>query len=64
MYVCICNAIRECEFRTAARAVRGDVESIYTSLGRPPQCRQCLDEAENILTDERSRQNLPALAMH
>ncbi|HKX80388.1 MAG TPA: ferredoxin [Novosphingobium sp.] len=64
MYVCVCNAIRECEFRTAARGVRGDAEAIYTALGRPPQCRQCLDEAEHILFDERSRENLPVLVTH
>ena len=36
MYICICNAIRESELRSAARACHGDAESIYISLGRPP----------------------------
>jgi bacterioferritin-associated ferredoxin len=52
MYVCICNAIRETELRCAARRVRGNAEAIYGSLGRTPQCRQCLDEAEDIIADE------------
>ncbi|MFC0204240.1 (2Fe-2S)-binding protein [Novosphingobium soli] len=52
MYVCICNAIRETELRCAARRCRGDAEAIYGALGRTPQCRQCLDEAEDIIADE------------
>lgn len=53
MYVCICNAIRECELRKAARTCRGDAEALYIGLGRPPQCRQCIDEAEEIVEEER-----------
>ncbi len=60
MYICICNAIRESELRSAARACHGDAESIYISLGRPPQCGQCLEEAEDILIDERAAANVPA----
>lgn len=52
MYVCICNAIRETELRCAARRYRGSAEAIYGALGRTPQCRQCLDEAEDIISDE------------
>ncbi|MGF7154655.1 (2Fe-2S)-binding protein [Novosphingobium gossypii] len=52
MYVCICNAIRETELRCAARRCRGNAEAIYGAIGRPPQCRQCLDEAEDIIADE------------
>jgi bacterioferritin-associated ferredoxin len=53
MYVCICNAIRECELRKAARACAGDIDSVYASLGKTPQCAQCLDEATDILIEER-----------
>ncbi|MGD9811451.1 MAG: bacterioferritin-associated ferredoxin [Sphingobium sp.] len=53
MYICICNAIREADLRQAARASRGDAEKLYASLGCNPQCRQCLDEAEDIVADER-----------
>ena len=61
MYICICNAIRECELRQVARRCSGDAESVYTQLGKRPQCRQCLDEAEHVLFDERERASVPAL---
>lgn len=52
MYVCICNAIRETDLRSAARRCRGSAEAIYTELGRAPLCRQCLEEAEEIISEE------------
>lgn len=55
MYVCICNAIRESELREAARAVGGDADAVYASLGKTPQCGQCLDDAALILIEERAR---------
>jgi bacterioferritin-associated ferredoxin len=54
MYICICNAIREKDLRSAALCCSGDAEAVYNSLGRQPQCRQCLDEAGDILSEERS----------
>lgn len=53
MYICVCNAIRECELRCAARACPGDPDAVYASLGKTPQCAQCLDEAAEILIEER-----------
>ena len=53
MYVCICNAIRECELRRAARLTSGDAESVYAALGKRPDCRCCLEDAEDILIEER-----------
>ena len=38
MYVCICNAIRERDFRAAGRRCPGDAQTVYASLGRTPQC--------------------------
>ena len=61
MYICVCNAIRETELRRAAIASDGDVEAIYHSLGCEPQCRQCFDEAEAVIDDERQSQNLPVV---
>jgi len=61
MYVCVCNAIRECDFRRAARCVPGDAEAIYAALGKKPQCRQCLEAADAIATDERLAVREPAL---
>ena len=55
MYVCICNAIRECELREAAHATPGDIEAIYAAIGKRPNCRQCLDEAHDIVVEERRK---------
>lgn len=52
MYVCICNAIKEADLRTAARCCRGDAHALYAALGRTPQCGQCLEDAEDIIADE------------
>ena len=60
MYVCICNGIRQSELRTAARNCDHDAEAIYRALGRPLQCRQCIDDADEIIEDERSVHRLPA----
>lgn len=62
MYVCICNAIRETELRGAARGCPGGAEEVYHALGRPPQCRQCLDDATEILGEERATEYTPAFA--
>ncbi|HYD25427.1 MAG TPA: (2Fe-2S)-binding protein [Croceibacterium sp.] len=61
MYVCVCNAIRECEFRRAARRVTGDAESVYAALGKQPQCGQCLEDAELLLAEERALNRKPVL---
>jgi len=58
VYICICNAIRESELRSAALTCSGDADAVYAALGRPPQCRQCLDEAAVILADERERSRM------
>lgn len=60
MFVCICNAIRDTELRSAARSCSGDAEAVYHSLGRPPQCRQCIDEASEILAQERTCSSMAA----
>ena len=62
MYVCICNAIRECELRAAARTSCGDAEALYSAIGRPPQCGQCVDDAEDIIAEERTSSRHPILA--
>jgi bacterioferritin-associated ferredoxin len=55
MYVCICNAIRECDLREAARGHGGDAEAIYAAMGKRPNCRQCLDDAHDIMVEERRK---------
>ena len=54
MYVCVCNAIRECEFRNAAHRVAGNAEAVYQALGKRPQCGSCLEDADLILAEERA----------
>lgn len=54
MVICICNAINETCLRRCARSHPGNAEALYARLGRPPQCRQCLEEAEHIVAEERA----------
>ena len=61
MYVCVCNAIRESELRHAARRVEGDAEDLYAALGKTPQCGTCLEEADEIVADERACTRRPVL---
>ena len=53
MFVCICNAIRENELRNVARDTAGDAEATYAVLGKRPNCGQCLEDADEILREER-----------
>lgn len=52
MVVCVCNAIRECEVRKAARSGCRDPLSAYASLGRRPRCGQCVPFARQIIASE------------
>ena len=61
MYVCVCNAIRECEFRRAARLHAGDAEAVYAALGKVPQCGQCLEDADMMIVEERHLDRKPQL---
>ena len=54
MYVCICNAIRETDLRRVARRCGGNAERAYAALGKRPECRTCLDEADEIIFEERA----------
>ncbi|GGD77404.1 (2Fe-2S)-binding protein [Croceicoccus mobilis] len=55
MIVCICNAVREADLRSAARGCCGGAEAVYRCMGLEPQCRQCFEEADEILDEERAR---------
>ena len=61
MYVCVCNAIRENELRHAARRTEGDAEAVYAMLGCEPQCCMCLDEAAEMIVEERLADRRPRL---
>ncbi|APE27143.1 (2Fe-2S)-binding protein [Aurantiacibacter gangjinensis] len=62
MYTCICNAIKECELRKAARQHRGGAESVYAKLGKRPNCGQCLEEANEVIEEERAALLPPMVA--
>ena len=55
MYICVCNAIRDSELRDAARRCPGDPDAVYEALSCRPQCGQCLDEAAELLIEERAK---------
>lgn len=54
MVVCICNAIKECDVRQAARNGAGCPNSAYRSLGRRAKCGQCFAFAREIISLERA----------
>lgn len=62
MYVCVCNAIRECELRRMALRCKGDAEEVYAALGKRPNCGQCLEEAGEIVIEERTLAAIPQAA--
>lgn len=53
VYICVCNAIKERDFRACARTCPGDTDAVYACLGKQAQCGQCLDDAAEILIEER-----------
>jgi bacterioferritin-associated ferredoxin len=55
MIICVCNAIREDELREAARKGAACPLDAYASLGCEPLCGCCLDGAQEVIDDERSR---------
>lgn len=55
MLVCICNAITEDELRGIARQGIRDPEAAFAALGKRPNCRTCLDHADDILFAEQQR---------
>jgi bacterioferritin-associated ferredoxin len=54
MFVCICNAIKERDLREVARHGVTCPEAAYEILGKRPQCRVCLDHAEDVIADEQA----------
>lgn len=53
MLVCICNAIREDELQEAAQLGFDDAETAYAWLGKQPDCRICLEHADDVLLEAR-----------
>jgi bacterioferritin-associated ferredoxin len=63
MYICICNAIRESDFRQAALRCNGDAEATYASLGKRPNCGQCLEDAQEIIEEQRAVRSCEVFAV-
>ncbi len=55
MIVCVCNAITEQELREAAGRDACTPPSAYEKLGCEPQCGCCLDYAQEIIDEERTK---------
>jgi len=53
MLVCICNAIREKDFREAVRDGAESPCSAYARFGHRPKCGQCISFAKTIIEKER-----------
>jgi bacterioferritin-associated ferredoxin len=49
MYVCVCNAITDHEFRANVTSENCTVLTVYQSLGTKPKCGKCVPYAEQLL---------------
>ena len=49
MYVCVCNAITDREFRANVTSDNCTVLTVYQSLGTKPKCGKCVPYAEQLL---------------
>ncbi|MDO7842434.1 (2Fe-2S)-binding protein [Sphingomonas immobilis] len=54
MVVCICNAIRESDVRSAARNGCATPCQVHQAMGRPPKCGKCAAFTRTIIDAERS----------
>ena len=55
MIVCVCNALTEAEVREAARAGATCPIAAYARLDCEPHCGCCLDYAQGLIDQERSK---------
>jgi len=49
MYVCLCNAITDGDFRAHAECEGCTVSAVYRSLGKKPQCGKCVPFVRQLL---------------
>lgn len=59
MYVCICNGIKDKDLARAVQAGSCCTASAYSYLGSTPQCGQCLETAEALITELSADQQRP-----
>lgn len=50
MYVCICNALRDRDLKTASSDARS-VAEVFKRCGRRPQCGKCLPDVARMIED-------------
>lgn len=56
MYVCVCNALRESEFREAARQIpNATVEQVFEALDSRIECGSCQVYARLVLAEEQEK---------
>lgn len=56
MYVCVCNALREKDFREAARQnPDATVEQVFEALDSRVECGSCQVYAKLVLTEEQEK---------
>ena len=49
MYVCLCNAITDRDFRAPATDEKCTVAAVYHSLGTKPRCGKCVPYVKQSL---------------
>ena len=49
MYVCLCNAITDRDFRAHAADKTCTVSMVYHSLGTKPKCGKCVQYVKQLL---------------
>jgi bacterioferritin-associated ferredoxin len=49
MYVCLCNAITDREFRAHVTDENFTVSNVYRSLGTKPRCGKCVPYVRQLL---------------
>jgi bacterioferritin-associated ferredoxin len=49
MYVCLCNAITDRDFRAHAADESCTVATVYRSLGTKPKCGKCVPYVRQLL---------------
>jgi bacterioferritin-associated ferredoxin len=52
MFICVCNAIREDDLRTAAQQGLQCAKRAYAEMGRRPKCGMCLPQARAVMAQE------------
>ncbi len=52
MYVCICNALKEKDVRTAIQNGANSIGHVFKAQGCKPDCAQCFNCMRDVINDE------------